>query len=88
MSVRLCSLEFEPRSDADLTVRAFEDANHALCEAETGSLAESRASACRLADGYVDTMVDWLRTRGFAPGGPPARPAESALTNAADNAGL
>ncbi|MBN1240711.1 MAG: hypothetical protein JXB36_19570 [Gammaproteobacteria bacterium] len=81
-SVEAYRQAFEPRRETDLTVRLFAGANHALCEAETGSLAESRGRGCEHVDGYVDTMIGWLRERGFAPGGPPADAAESQLTNA------
>jgi uncharacterized protein len=74
---------FETRSNGGLTVRVFDGASHALCNAQIGSLDESRASGCTLVDGYVDTMLDWLRERGFTRDGASTQSAESTLTNAA-----
>lgn len=74
---------FEPRNAPDVTLRTFEGADHRLCESRSGSLEESRSRGrCKLAEGYVDTMLGWLRERGFTAGAP-TRSAESTLTNAA-----
>lgn len=81
-SVDVYRQAFEPRRDTDLTVRVFDGANHAMCEAETGSVAESRSRGCEHVDGYFDAMIDWMRERGFAAGDARGGAAESQLTNA------
>lgn len=49
---------------ASLTIRTFPDGNHNLQQAPTGGLREMmQMTERRPADGYQQSMVDWLRTR-------------------------
>lgn len=53
---------------ADLSVRVFVGANHNLRQAETGGIREmyGQSRDTPYAEGYLDTMADWLVTHGFA----------------------
>ncbi len=54
---------FERAANRDATIRVFDGADHALCVRRGEGEGE-----CRLVDGYVETMISWLRTHGFAGG--------------------
>ena len=49
---------FERAANRDATIRVFDGADHALC-------GERGEGECVLADGYLETLVSWLRTYGF-----------------------
>ncbi|HEX5420622.1 MAG TPA: alpha/beta hydrolase [Gammaproteobacteria bacterium] len=59
---------FAAGRNPNLDTRVFERAGHDLCKARTGSIQEQQSRArCVPTPGYLDTVVEWLRTRGFAP---------------------
>jgi alpha-beta hydrolase superfamily lysophospholipase len=51
-----------------LDTQVFNDADHTICRAASGSLGErpERGAECELAPRYIDTMVVWLRDHRFA----------------------
>jgi uncharacterized protein len=56
-SVRIYRESFELAGDRGLTIKVFEGANHNLY----------RANSSRFVDGYVELMVEWLRTHAGVP---------------------
>ena len=65
-SVRIYRDSFARSGNQDLTIQVFEDANHTLCRASTGSLDERLAlDRCERPDGFGETITSWLREHGF-----------------------
>ncbi len=56
---------FKRENNRDLTIKVFRGADHRLYSIDRKN-AEPRVSP--FVDGYFDTMIDWLRVRGFAQG--------------------
>lgn len=64
--IRVLRRAFAGRPGADLTVRVFKGADHRLCRSKTGAIdALPTGGGCGLVPGYLDTLLGWLRERGF-----------------------
>ncbi len=58
----------------DFVIKTFPNANHGLWHCESGSIRELYSQWNKMggpkimgdAPGYVETMIDWLRARGYA----------------------
>jgi pimeloyl-ACP methyl ester carboxylesterase len=66
-SIKVYREAFTRGRNAQLDTRVFDDADHWICEAGDGSLEERLGREdCAPVQGYIDTLLAWLRGRGFS----------------------
>jgi alpha-beta hydrolase superfamily lysophospholipase len=71
-SMRVYRDAFARDGNDSLETQVFNDADHTICKAASGSLGErpDRGAECDPAPGYFDAMLLWLRNHGFAAAAP------------------
>jgi hypothetical protein len=65
-SVRIYKESFKKARNRDLTIKIYAGAGHNLYRTSVPHMDSGSSSSSTFVDGYLDLMVGWLRTRGFA----------------------